>query len=749
MMNVRGIPVILALIAAGLMLIALTVTVSAGPAAPATVRPYPSAAAPCNTTLQACIDGSAPGDQINLAAGAYVTSVVIGKAVSLVGAGQATTFLQAPPGQRGLTISGAITSSTQIANLTIQGASLPAGNGGGVLVLAPAQPSLHDLIIRSNTVSATNASGGGLFTNSNLTLTNVQFLQNVAFDGFGGGLGAGSGAHLTLINVTFNDNGANYKGGGLFANSATITGSNFSFNVAGVQQGGGAYLTSTVAITNSIFAQNQAQDDGGGVFVGGAATVSGGMYQRNRSIVGSGGALFTGGGLLLSGSVITGSQSFDSGGGLFAGGQLTLTNALVIQNTSTGGSGAGVRAAGPATISGTQFISNTAFNPGGGLRTTLAVTLTNSTFISNTSGESGGGLRTDAAATISGGSFVANTADEGGGALVGGATVVTGTLFSRNLALFRGGGLDVITATVRGATFDQNRTLNGNGGGLFVSNILSLTSSLFTSNGVVTGSQASATGSGGGLFSDGVMTSTGNTFIGNFAHRLGGGADTDDLTSTGDRFRGNVTGPQGSGGGLFVSGVFDLDAGVFFTNTANTAGGLGVNSTASGSVVNSLFARNTVTFTDGGAAMRLLSGNSLTVTHNTIVGTSQPSRAAIHIQNNGGTISLFANILTQHAQGIKNFGNTTPTENYNLFFAIPTLLIGPFNSGGQSFTADPRFANLAADDYHLADGSPAIDATISFGVSTDFEGQPRPMGGDSDIGFDEALLRVFLPLILR
>jgi hypothetical protein len=208
---------------------------------------------------------------------------------------------------------------------------------------------------------------------------------------------------------------------------------------------------------------------------------------------------------------------------------------------------------------------------------------------------------------------------------------------------------------VRGATFDRNLTLDGNGGGLFSANVLSLTGSLFTGNAVITGTQANATGSGGGLFAGGVTTSTGNVFFGNFAHRLGGGMDAARLTSRGDEFRGNNSGPQGSGGGLFVLGVLDLDSGLFFTNTANTAGGLGINSGGSGTVVNSLFARNVVTFTDGGSAMRLLSNNSVLLAHNTIVGIPQPGRAAIHLQS-AGSFSFFANVFAQYAQGIRISG---------------------------------------------------------------------------------------------
>src|SRR5205823_14026799 len=58
------------------------------------LRSYPGGA-PCNTTLQACIDGSANTDSINIAAGSYNTSVTVNKAVILLGAGAGSTLLQA------------------------------------------------------------------------------------------------------------------------------------------------------------------------------------------------------------------------------------------------------------------------------------------------------------------------------------------------------------------------------------------------------------------------------------------------------------------------------------------------------------------------------------------------------------------------------------------------------------------------------------------------------------------------------
>jgi hypothetical protein len=132
---------------------------------------------------------------------------------------------------------------------------------------------------------------------------------------------------------------------------------------------------------------------------------------------------------------------------------------------------------------------------------------------------------------------------------------------------------------------------------------------------------------------------------------------------------------------------------------------------------------------------------------------SQPGRAAIHVQSASGSHALSANIFTQHARGIQNFSSvptTTLSADHNLFFTVPVTGVGVINWGSQNIVADPAFANPAQFDFHLLPHSPAIDATPSYGVSNDFEKQPRPMGINFDIGFDEALPpRLYLPLIVR
>lgn len=57
--------------------------------------------------------------------------------------------------------------------------------------------------------------------------------------------------------------------------------------------------------------------------------------------------------------------------------------------------------------------------------------------------------------------------------------------------------------------------------------------------------------------------------------------------------------------------------------------------------------------------------------------------------------------------------------------------------GEGNIDADPEFLAPGSDDYHLAYGSPCIDAGADWNVYTDMDDEVRPNGGGYDIGADE------------
>ena len=136
-----------------------------------------------------------------------------------------------------------------------------------------------------------NASGGGIATSGNLTMTNCTVTDNEALIGEAARVSSAGGGIFTtydfsLTNCQVTDNTA-YTGGGLLVNghTGTISGSTFSGNTASSgaytgndDNGGGIHLvTGALTLTNSDVLGNSAARHGGGIYTGGGTlTVNGG-----------------------------------------------------------------------------------------------------------------------------------------------------------------------------------------------------------------------------------------------------------------------------------------------------------------------------------------------------------------------------------------------------------------------------------------------------------------------------------------
>jgi hypothetical protein len=245
------------------------------------------------------------------------------------------------------------------------------------------------------------------------------------------------------------------------------------------------------------------------------------------------------------------------------------------------------------------------------------------------------------------------------------------------------------------------------------------------------------------------VTLTDNLFQGNIAtlNGIGGGAlvnGTDTSHSTGDRFIHNLAGTFG--GGLQADGPIIIQGDMFLANIAGNTPGLDLAGTTV-VVANSLFANNIVTGTAApiAAAINAEAAGPVVLVHNTLANAVAVSQPAVLIRM--GTVFVTDTIVAGYGVAITGTGAGS-LEDFNLFFNNGINVAGPA-SGGHSIVADPLFINPAGGDFHLSAGSPAINAGIDVGVVTDFDGDPRPIGASFDIGFDEFLSKLFLPLLLR
>jgi uncharacterized repeat protein (TIGR01451 family) len=87
-------------------------------------------------------------------------------------------------------------------------------HGGGVYTAGDNPLHIQDSILRGNWVTGTNTNGGGLYNQSEATLTDVAIVENASRQRHGGGIY--NTDPMTLTNVTVSGNAAGNWGGGIF-----------------------------------------------------------------------------------------------------------------------------------------------------------------------------------------------------------------------------------------------------------------------------------------------------------------------------------------------------------------------------------------------------------------------------------------------------------------------------------------------------------------------------------------------------
>jgi hypothetical protein len=271
------------------------------------------------------------------------------------------------------------------------------------------------------------------------------------------------------------------------------------------------------------------------------------------------------------------------------------------------------------------------------------------------------------------------------------------------------------------------------------------------------------------------MTMTNNLLRGNTASipatGQGGGACLDACDGAkvaGNRLEGNVgcastsSAGAGRGGGFstYASRRVAISANRVLSNTASLnawgyGGGFYFSRNSSFTMTNNIVAANHASFVGGAVAFETGATQPVTGTlvHNTVVGNDRGAgdgRIGIHLNKGWVTLAMTNNIISRHTYGVYAVAGSTVTLRSTLFYA---------NTSGD--TGGPgRITNTAAltgqdpllnVNYHLSSGSPAIDAGVNAGVTTDIDGDPRPTGAGYDIGADEAQpsRRLYLPVLLR
>jgi len=216
----------------------------------------------------------------------------------------------------------------------------------------------------------------------------------------------------------------------------------------------------------------------------------------------------------------------------------------------------------------------------------------------------------------------------------------------------------------------------------------------------------------------------------------------------------HMNGDLSQGGDGIITGAV-VEANVIHGNGRTGGSGINGDGVQGSRIVNNILYDNhasgiSLYRIDGGAGAR----NNL-VAHNTIVQAAD-GRWAINIQDASTGNRVVNNILvtlhtfrgaiavsTDSLPGFVSDSNTV-TARFTLDGGDSVLSLDAWRqTTGQdlhSFASTPTalFADTAAGDYHLRADAPARDAALATtDVTTDFDGNPRPVGPAADIGADE------------
>ena len=487
---------------------------------------------------------------------------------------------------------------------------------------------------------------------------------------------------------------------------------------------------------------------GGGLYVlRAAAAISGCLFYGN--LADSGGGIYTyDSHLAMSDSTLTGNAAPFFGGG-------------ILMNEGSG------------RLEDSVFMSNTAGMGAGAYLASEWVTLTNNAFVSNTAQYEGGGVIVEIYGGHSElvGNYVAgNRAYLNGGGLYFGEEVrartgrsplphaggmdlderllFAGNVIAHNWTQGNGGGVymggDGGAAELVGNVVREN-TAGGDGGGIYLDQSADPTP--IVSN-TVTGNVAG--GDGGGIYL-GTATATvrGNAVEGNRAAGRGGG-----LCGGGSLTANLITSNQaGSGGGLALyQSNAAVQSNVIVANEADSGGGLCLEDHSDALLANNWIVDNRASFDGSGLLVR---GSRPRLAHNTIARNAGSNGLYVgSYAEYTSTVVLTDTILVSHTVGLVAEGSNSAHLEATLWGnGTDWAGAGAIYTGTVSVWGEPAFADPEAGDYHIDPGSAAADTGVSAGVTTDIDGDGRPMGAGYDIGADEMRPRlgwfVYLPLISR
>jgi len=258
-----------------------------------------------------------------------------------------------------------------------------AASGGAVYALAPGVLTVTDSTFEQNFATV---SGGGFYSKTTTTMTNVDLFANVALSNGGGGAVNAVGDTAVFTDTFFTSNTA-INGGGLWAlgtsvvaDGVTTFDSNAAISNNNNDYGGGVYVQ----------ASSQAVTWTGGLFIGNVTSspffaAGGGIVLDTDEVTSPGGSIVASF-ITADGNMTIGPANAHTGGGLWlSGSPITLTDTLTMNNSSDYGGGTSLNSAGKEAIvlERVEYRNNTGLNAGATDVYDANVTMLDCIFIGN------------------------------------------------------------------------------------------------------------------------------------------------------------------------------------------------------------------------------------------------------------------------------------------------------------------------------------------------------------------------------
>ncbi len=538
------------------------------------------------------------------------------------------------------------------------------------------------------------------------------------------------------------------QGGGrvvhLLGGSAMIRGFRITGGNVGALSGAGIFNENgTLTVEDSNITNNETSTDGGGIASNGSLILRRNRIYNNRAGR-MGGGLFVSGNssLLESNFIYHNSANNDSGGGIYVnGGTVSLAYNTLYDNHAVRGGGVYV-ANGTTTFRNNLVISNVA-TIGGGIFGTLSVAIVNNDFYGNSP------------TPIEGVTLSADSNNR----LESNPLFVDPLSFDLHLSA-NSPAIDAADSSAPASDIDQQPRPFGSAADRGADEYV-LVSRCYArlSNGRLFGTvqEAIESASNNSLiqvagYCGGVQTRFGLKQVAYLNKTLtmrGGYTLTDWIAPL---YGPTILDAQGQGRVIYMANStvinpvienLHLKGGSIGQNGAGVYLGSNVNAT----LRNNVIVQN-IAALQGGGIYNEGSGNAL-IQHNTIYGNIAYQGGGICAGNNGiGLVTVQNSVMANNqatSMGTSGGGLYDPTGgrfrlSYNNFYNnTPSNYGGLTLAGNNDMNRFPGFVDAVNGNFHLTLNSGLINAADpTSSVTTDFEGQLRPLGSQADIGADES-----------